>query len=263
MSPVYASAVGYRHLRLVQDEGLRVLTLDRPPLNVANIDMLGEIARALTDIASDEAAAVLLITGAGKAFCAGVDVADHEADRVEEMIGVLHRTLGAIMALEIPVIAALNGATLGGGLELALACDVVLARSGAKLGQPEIQLGVFPPFAAAVLPRLIGRGAALDLCLTGRTLSAEDGRALGIVQHVFGPTNFETHAEEYARAMARLSAPVLRLTKRAIDDGLDESLDGAVEAAERLYLDDLMRLDDAHEGLAAFLEKRPPVWKGA
>lgn len=253
----------FQHMRLEEDGALRVLFLDRPPLNVLDIVMLQEFASAVSDVGRDPNAAVLLITGEGKAFCAGVDVADHAADRVDQMIAVLHHALTGLMELDVPVIAALNGAALGGGLELALACDVIIAREDAKLGQPEIRLGVFPPFAAAVLPRLLGRARALDLCLTGRTFTGRDGLGLGLVQHVYPEEGFFEAARTYAHQLADLSPPVLRLTKRAMVEGLEVSLAEALRNANRLYLDDLMRLDDAHEGLAAFTEKRPPVWKGA
>jgi cyclohexa-1,5-dienecarbonyl-CoA hydratase len=253
----------FRHLRLERQGGLRRLILDRPPLNVLHIPMLRELDEAAAQVHADPDAAVLVVTGAGKAFCAGVDVADHTEDRVGEMIGVFHAALNRLLALELPVVAVLNGAALGGGLEVALACDVVLARSGAKLGQPEIQLGVFPPFAAVVLPRLVGRARAMDLCLSGRTFTAEEGRDMGLVQHVFPRDSFAQDADRYVAALTALSGPVLRLTKRAVSGGAHAPLGDALHATERLYLDDLMKLEDSREGLAAFLEKRPPAWKGA
>ena len=253
----------FEHIRIETDGGLRRLVLSRPPLNILTIAMLQEMEEALGLIAEDSAASVLMVTGEGRAFCAGVDIADHTADKVHDMIRVFHGALTRMVALEIPVVAALNGAALGGGLEVALAADIVLARAGAKLGQPEIQLGVFPPFAAAVLPRLVGRANALDLCLTGRTITAEDGLAMGLVQHVYAKDEFADGAEAYAESLTKLSRPVLRLAKRAIVDGLDAPLGEALHVAERIYLDELMELEDAHEGLAAFVEKRPPAWKGA
>jgi cyclohexa-1,5-dienecarbonyl-CoA hydratase len=252
----------YRHLRLESDGALRRLVLSRPPLNILDIEMLVELDAALSWIQEDPGAAVLLVASNVKAFSAGVDVADHTEDKVEEMIRSLHAALIRLSSLEMPVVAAVNGAALGGGLEVALACDIVLARDGAKLGQPEIQLGVFPPFAAAVLPRLVGRGRALDLCLTGRTVTAAEALQMGLVQHVFAQGTFVEDVEAFASSLATLSRPVLRLAKRAIVEGLDAPAGEALHAAERIYLDDLMELDDAREGLAAFMEKRPPSWKG-
>ncbi|MGD8320889.1 MAG: enoyl-CoA hydratase/isomerase family protein [Gemmatimonadota bacterium] len=253
----------YRHLRLDTDGSLRRLVLDRPPLNVLTIEMLEELDAAVTAVEHDDDASVLLVEGEGKAFCAGVDVADHTADRVDRMIHVFHRALTHLAALELPVVAGVNGAALGGGMELMLACDVVLAREGAKLGQPEIQLGVLPPFASAVLPRLVGRAHAMDLCLTGRTVTAEEGQALGLVQHVYPRDTFADDAHAYARRLASLSPPVLRLAKRAVVEGDRAPLTDSLHTIERLYLDELMKLEDAREGLAAFMEKRPPAWKGA
>jgi cyclohexa-1,5-dienecarbonyl-CoA hydratase len=250
-------------VHLTADGGLRRIDLDRPPLNVLDLATLRSLDEALVRVGEDPEAALLLITGRGKAFCAGVDVADHTPERVDDMIALFHRALERLMALELPVVAAINGAALGGGLELALACDILLARDGARMGQPEIRLGVLPPFAAVVLPRLLGRARALDLCLSGRTFDAAEARGMGLVQHVFPQASFADDAEAYVADVASLSRPVLRLTKRAVVASLDVSLEEALRATERLYLDELMRLADAREGLAAFLEKRQPVWTGA
>lgn len=258
-----SSEAALRHLQVEAAGALRVVTLDRPPLNVLTIAMMEELDGALAALEGDPGVAAVLLTGAGKAFCAGVDVADHTADRVDRMLEAFHAVLMRLVGLEAPVVAALNGAALGGGLELALACDVVLAREGAKLGQPEIQLGVFPPFAAAVLPRLVGRATALDICLSGRTFTAEEARGMGLVQAVHPRDELAGAARAYAEGLATLSPPVLRLTKRAVLDGLDGTLADALAGAEALYRDDLMALADAHEGLAAFMEKRAPQWKGA
>jgi len=256
-------SAGFHHLRVSAEDGLRRIELDRPPLNVLDIAMMRELDTALEEVARDPDGSVLLITGHGKAFCAGVDVADHVPERVDEMILVFHAFLERLVALELPTVAALNGAALGGGMELALACDIVLARAGARLGQPEIRLGVFPPFAAAVLPRLVGRAHALELCLSGRTLDAEEGARLGLVQHVYPQETFQADAAGYATELAGLSRPVLRLAKRAVVRSVGAPLGDALRSVERLYLDELMRLSDAREGLNAFMEKRPPVWTGA
>lgn len=254
---------GYQNLVLRSEGAIRHIELDRPPLNVLDIATMRELDHALGRVERDAEAAVLLITGRGKAFCAGVDVADHVPERVGEMIEVFHGTLEHVLALELPVVAALGGAALGGGMELALACDVVLARAGARLGQPEIRLGVLPPFAAVVLPRLVGRAHALELCLSGRTLDAEEAARIGLVHHVFARETFAEESAAYAADLASLSRPVLRLAKRAVLDSIERPLGDALRATEKLYLDELMHLDDAREGLEAFLQKRPPVWTGA
>jgi len=251
--------MGYQHLRLDLGPAARI-TLDRPPVNVLTIAMLEELAAAVEEAAGHPGARAVVLTGAGKAFCAGVDVADHEADKVDTMIHTFSRAVRTLLDADIPVVAVLNGAALGGGLELALACDVVLARAGAKLGQPEIRLGVFPPAAAALMPRRIGVQRAMDLILTGRTITAEVGAAMGLVSRVAAAAELEAVADEYVGQLTSLSRPVLALARRTVLDGLDRPVDEALRLADERYLDDLMQLDDPREGLAAFEEKRGPVW---
>lgn len=249
----------YEHLRLETGPATRV-TLDRPPVNVLTIAMLEELAGAVDEAGRHPEARVIVLTGEGKAFCAGVDVADHETDRVEAMIHAFAAAIRALLDSPLPVVAVLNGAALGGGLELALACDVVVARAGAKLGQPEIRLGVFPPAAAALMPRRIGVQRAMDLILTGRTITAEEGAAMGLVNRVVDVEDLAAAAEEYVGQLVALSRPVLALARRAIVEGLDRPADEALRLADRLYLEELMQLDDPYEGLAAFVAKRSPVW---
>ena len=253
----------FEFLRVERDGGVFTLTLDRPPLNVLNVAMLRELDEALALLEEDQGARLLVLTGAGKAFCAGVDVADHTADRVREMLELFHSAVRRILALEFPVVAAVNGAALGGGCELMLACDLVVVRADARLGQPEIRLGSMPPVAAVLLPRLVGRQRALDLVLTGRTIDAEEARELGLVTRVLPADDFAPGVESYVDHLASLSRPVLRLAKQAVMEGAVLPFEQALQRTEEIYLDQLVNLDDAHEGLAAFLEKRDPVWKDA
>jgi cyclohexa-1,5-dienecarbonyl-CoA hydratase len=178
------------------------------------------------------------------------------------MIGTFHGVIEKLMGLPFPVVAAVNGAALGGGCELALACDVVIAREGAKLGQPEICLGVFPPAAAVLLPRLVGPQVAADLILSGRVIEAGEASKIGLVSQVIPADEFDSAVGEYLESLASLSGPVLRIAKRALRDGELGTPTDAMRRVERIYLDELMQIDDAHEGLAAFTEKRAPVWTG-
>lgn len=240
------------------------ITLARPPLNILTTAMLEELAVALHAVATQRTAKLLLLTGEGdRAFCAGVDVGDHTPARVAGMMTAFERVIEALLALELPVVAGLNGGALGGGLELALACDLVLARDDAVVGLPEIRLGVFPPAAAVLLPRRVGRQRALDLILTGRTLRADEAHRLGLVTAVAPSADFAQVLEAYVGVLAGMSAPVLRLAKRAVVSSLESTEADALRHADRIYLEELMRLHDAHEGLAAFLEKRSPEWSDA
>ncbi len=244
-------------------DGLGRVVLDRPPLNVLDIAGMEALEDALARVARDPGVKAVLLTGRGRAFCAGVDVADHTEERVGPMLRAFHGVLEAMLSLEAPLVAAVDGPALGGGCELLLAADVVLAREGVRVGQPEILLGVFPPAAAVLLPRLVGRQAALDLLLSGRTLRAEEARDLGLVTRVLPAEGFASEADAYARHLASLSAPVLRLVKRAVREAEGVPVPAALERAHALYRGELMALHDPHEGLAAFLEKREPRWRDA
>lgn len=256
MSPQVAASV-----RLHEEGGIARMLLDRPPVNVLDLEALGQLELLLDQVAAQEGVRALCLSGEGKAFCAGVAVEDHLPERVEATLGRFGRVTERLLELPFPVVAAVHGPALGGGCELAAACDVVLAREDATLGQPEIRLGVFPPAAAALLPRLLGRQRALDLILTGRVLDAEEARREGLVQRVFPSGTYEEEVDAYLSRLAGLSRPVLRLAKRAVVEGLERPVREAMHRAERLYLDELMELRDPLEGLDAFLDRREPVWE--
>jgi cyclohexa-1,5-dienecarbonyl-CoA hydratase len=246
-----------------KDKGVARLVLNRSPLNVLNIAMMREINAALETLSDDEAIKVLVFEAAegSKAFSAGVDIADHTADRVEEMIKVFHSIFRSLDRLEVPTVAVVGGAALGGGCELALFCDMVIASEGASFGQPEIQVGVFPPIAAVALPGIIGPKKALEMVLIGDRIRAAEAARLGLVNKVVPPEELRTAADEFVSKLAGLSGAVLRLTKRAVRLGSSAPFAEGLTAVEELYLGPLMATEDAHEGLAAFLERRAPVWK--
>lgn len=251
----------HQFIAFTQTDGRAVLTLRRPPLNIMTIPMIEEINHALAALRGDHAAKVLLIRGEGRCFSAGMDVADHLPDKVEHMLRAFHRTIELMRALEIPTVSAVHGATLGGGLELAVATDLTFAATGATLGQPEIKLGVFPPLAVAYYARLTGLKRAYDLILTGRNLTAEEAHHLGLVNAVFPEGDFAARVDEITRTLAGYSRPILLATKRAIREAAQRPLAEALSLAEHIYLQEVMATEDALEGLTAFLEKRAPQWK--
>ena len=251
----------YSNIACDVQDGVARITLNRPPLNILNLVMIKEINSALEALGARDDAKLLVIDHQGKAFSAGVDIKDHTADKVEEMIEVFHRTFRLLNALKPPTLAVVAGAALGGGCELAVFCDMVVASQGAKFGQPEIQVGVFPPIAAAVLPRLIGRNRALEMLLTGQPVKALEAERIGLINRAFPVDGFREKVDEFIAKLTSLSAAVLILTKKAVDEGLYVSVDEAMSRAEAIYLGDLMRTEDAQEGLSAFMEKRKPVWK--
>lgn len=252
---------GYEHLRMDSANGLITIELARPPHNVLDIAAMTELERVVEAASRDESAKVLMITGSGeKAFSAGVDVADHTPDKVVQMLDVFHRLLKQVMSFPVPTVAALNGSAMGGGCELAISCDMVLAREGVRLGQPEIKLGVFAPVAAILLPRLVPATKAVELLLGGGLVTADEAKGLGLVNHVYPAESFAADCRAYAGQFTSLSRTALIYGKRAIRQASGKPFHEALSDLEQMYLDDLMTTSDALEGLTSFIEKRKPVW---
>ncbi len=252
---------GERFIRAGVTDGVGRITLARPPLNILTIGMMEEINEALRGLAGRPDLRTLVLAAEGKAFSAGVAVEDHLGDRVKPMLEAFHQIFRHLRALDRPTVAAVQGAALGGGAELATFCDLVIASENATLGQTEIKVGVFPPIAVLRYPQRVGEARALQLLLSGEVLSAGAAERIGLVDRVVPPDKLE---EAVAAVVARFtdkSAVVLRLTKRALREAGGRAFDEALAVLEALYLNELMRTEDAEEGLRAFVEKRPPAWK--
>lgn len=244
------------------ESGILRIVLARPPLNVLDIPMMRALEDALRSDSHIGDARVLAIRGEGRGFSAGADVADHTPERVDEMLGLFHSVIRSIHRFPVPTVALVHGAALGGGAELACACDLVAVAAGAKLGQPEIKLGVFPPVAMVDLPRSIGIRKAAEMIFTGETLSAREALEAGLVNKIFPFESFFAEAEEYLAKFAALSRSSLVQTKRAFRKVITEpDRAKAMRVAESCYLDDLLATEDAKEGIASFLEKRETVWR--
>lgn len=252
----------FQWIKYAVKDGLATLTINRAPFNVLDIPTMTEVNAALDQCQNDRSVRLLVITGSGeKAFSAGVEVADHTPDKVDAMIDTFHGIFRRLQALPVPTVAAVNGAALGGGMELAIACDLIVAAAGAKLGQPEIKLAVFPPVAAVLLPRLVAPARAMEILLGGENFSAEEGHAMGLINRVFPRDGFADSLREFLKPYLSLSGSALASARRAIRAASGKPFAEALDSAERIYLDELMTTDDAKEGLAAFLEKRKPVWQ--
>jgi len=253
----------FQHIIFKKQDSVVKITLNKPPLNVLNIEMMREINGVLEGLDSDPSVKVLVFEAAegSKAFSTGVDVSEHTAEQVDEMIEVFHRIFRLLDGLEIPTVAVVGGAALGGGCELALFCDMVIASEKASFGQPEIQVGVLPPIAVVALPQIIGPKKTMEMVLIGDRIKANEAERLGLVNKVVPPEELQATAVEFVSKLTKLSGAVLRLTKRAVRVGSIGSFTDGLAAVEDVYLGPLMDTEDAHEGLAAFMEKRPPVWK--
>jgi cyclohexa-1,5-dienecarbonyl-CoA hydratase len=249
-------------IHLHREPRIATITISRPPLNILDIPTIDRLGETIAELAADPELLVIILRGAGeRAFSAGVAVQDHTPDRVGPMLDSLHGTIRRLRDLDAVTLAAVHGHCLGGGMELAMACDLVIASDDARFAVPEIELGCFPPVAAALFPSRIGAGLTLDLALTGRTLTAEEAERLGLVTRRVSAGGLDTMVREIAERIATRSAPVARLTKRAVRAGRDLPFPEALAETERIYKEELLPLADVEEGVAAFLEKRRPVWK--
>lgn len=238
------------------------LTINRPPLNILNIPTMEEMNRALSSISADKEVKVLVISGSGeKAFSAGADVADHTAEKVEKMLQVFHDIFRNLLKLDQVTVAALKGMTLGGGCEIALFCDLVIAADNLKIGQPEIKLAVIPPVALLILPRLVGLKKASELLLTGKIIDAAEAEKIGLVNKIMPLASFDSELESFIQPLTELSLVGLKYSKRGINLGMETNFLEGLERIEKIYLKELMTSEDANEGLKAFIEKRRAVWK--
>ena len=251
--------------RVEQDLATRVVrvTLAAPPLNVLTTQLARDLAVAIERLGARPDHRVLVIAAEGKAFSAGASIEEHVLPTDCE--AMLEAMAGLVRALERhprPTVALLRGACLGGGLEVALACDLIWASDRAALGSPEIKLGVLAPFAAALLPRRVGLGRALELLLTGEAIPAERALALGLLERVYPDATFEADAGAALARLASRSGPALGTARRAVREALAApSLDAALDLVLSRYRAEVLPLADASEGLRAFLEKRPPAWR--
>jgi cyclohexa-1,5-dienecarbonyl-CoA hydratase len=248
-------------LKLEKAEGAARITLARPKHNVLNIDMMGELSRLLEDLKADDALKCIIIAADGPSWCAGVEVADHKPELVDGMIAAFNRMLALVGTMAVPTIAAVHGSCLGGGMELAIACDIIIAAAKAKFGQPEIKLGFFPPYAAIRLPQLVGPAKAVEICATGKIYTADESKSLGFVSQVVPEDQFADAVNRMAAEIKACSPLIIRLNKKAVNQHLGMAFDPAVESVSRLFLHDLMKTADTAEGIKSFEEKRKALWQ--
>ncbi len=253
----------YEHIRSGIEDRVARVTFARPPLNIFNIAMMREIGRALNECSGQRDLVAIVFDAAAetRAFSAGVAVEEHVEETVYQMLDSFHAIFRTLEQLARPLVAVVDGPALGGGCELVAGCDIVIASDRARFGQPEIKLGVFPPVAALLLPRLLGDRRARELIFTGDVVDAAEAARLGLVSHIVPRNQLEQKTQEVLSRLREHSAVVLQWTRRALDMGRARSLDAALASLEDIYLHELMKTEDAHEGIKAFMEKRKPAWR--
>jgi len=238
------------------------VVLHHSPLNVIDVPMMEHLSRVLVEADSREEISIILISGDGKAFSAGVDVAAHTPKRVDEMLTKFHAVIRALVATKRVTIAAVHGHCLGGGAELAMMCDIVYTTDSAQWGFPEIKLGCYPPVACTVLAALVGQKRAAEMILTGRAISGKEAAEIGLATRAVPDTELSAAVDETVEHLRQLSPVALAMAKKASYAWDSMHFDKGLARAERIYFDDLMKTADAQEGISAFMEKRKPKWTG-
>jgi cyclohexa-1,5-dienecarbonyl-CoA hydratase len=237
------------------------LVLNHPQHNVLTVPMMTEIAEAIESLSSRPDVKAVLLTSSQKMFSAGISLQDSTADRVFQTLDAFNRVFNAIREVSKPLIIVVNGPAVGAGSELVAFGDMVIATPNAKFAQPEVKLGVFPPFAAVMLPLVIGPKKTYELILTGEALSAEEALHLGFVNKVVPEAQLQATVEGIVAKIGEFSGPVLEVTKKVIASSQGMPLDVAMKKSQDIYLNQLQALEDVQEGIRAVLEKRKPVWK--
>jgi len=256
-------AMSFKNILYDSIDGVAKISVNRPPLNILNSETLLELTMALERARSDSSIFLVVISGAGdRAFSAGVDIRDHLPDKVSSTLSVFNQVFYTLRSLDKPTVAVVNGAALGGGCELAIGCDMIIASEKAQFGQPEITVGAIPPVAVVLLPRLVGPAKAFELILTGEVITAAEAKQIGLVNKVVPSEKLDESLREFVGKLREKSPVVLKLTRMSLGRILDVDFKKELEETTGLYLDLLMRTEDAVEGLKAFMEKRKPQWKG-
>jgi cyclohexa-1,5-dienecarbonyl-CoA hydratase len=238
------------------------IALKHPPLNVIDFQMMDELMAALQQMEQRREISTVIISGGDRSFSAGVDVAIHTPDLIQTMLQKFHGVILALTRFPKITIAEVRGVCLGGGAELAMVCDMAYTTPDAKWGFPEITLGCYPPVACAALAALVGQKRAADLVFTGRTFSGEEAAAWGLANEAHPEGELQRAIQRTVDHLMKLSQAALAVAKKAFYAWDSMHLDKGLARAEKIYLEELMQTEDAQEGIAAWTEKRKPVWKG-
>ena len=252
--------MNFENILVEKRDGVAKIIINRPPLNILNIDTLVEMNEALAELRTDDEVKVVVITAAGnRAFSAGVEVGDHLGEKLPKMVEVFNKLFISLVEVDKPTIAVVNGVALGGGCEIVAGCDMAIASEKAQLGQPEVKLGVYPPPASVLFPRIMGRRKAFELILSGDSISAKEAERIGLINKAVPEEELEKATGEFIERFTANSGLTLTQARRAIYRNFDLEFHQAMEVTG---IDStlVMAGENSVEGLTSFMEKRKPVW---
>ena len=251
----------FQHVKVRLEGEVAWLTLDRPDHNLLNERMLSELAGGINALGEQSDIKLIVLDSAAKTFCGGIELGEYTQRRVFQLLDSFHAAFLAMLDTSKPLLVVVNGPAFGGGAELAALGDLVIATPRARFAQPEIKLGAFPPLSAAILPYLLGPKMALELVLTGETISAERALDIGLVNWLVPESELQSKVTEVIGKVTSQSGPVLSMAKKAIMASLGLPLRDGVRNSMKVFLNELGELEDSQEGLRALVEKRAPNWK--
>src|SRR4051812_22855875 len=256
-----AAAKSYKFIVFDTSTFVARITMNHAPYNVLTVPMMTELAEAIESLNGRVDVNCILLDSSQKMFSAGISLEDSRPERVFMTLDAFTRVFQAIGEISKPLIVVVNGQAIGAGSELVAFGDMIIATPNARFAQPEVKMGVFPPFAAIMLPQLIGPKKTYELVLTGEALGAEEAQRLGFVNRVVPEAELAKVVDTILAKVSEFSGPVLEVTKKVIGSSIGLPLDEAMKKSQNIYLNELMNLQDVQEGLRAVLEKRKPVWK--
>jgi cyclohexa-1,5-dienecarbonyl-CoA hydratase len=251
----------FQYVKFRVEAGAARLTLSRPEHNLLNEAMLRELAEGIIFAGDTPDVKLIVLDSACKVFCGGIDLGEYTSQRVFQMLDAFHAVFAVMLDVSKPLISVVNGPAIGGGAELAVFGDLVIASPRAKFAQPEISIGVFPTLASTILPFLVGPKVAMEIVMTGEAISAERALELGMVNRLVPEAQLEQAVKDLSSRMTGHSGPVLAMAKKAILSGMGMSLRDGLKNSMNIFLNELYRLEDSQEGLRALIEKRKPEWK--
>lgn len=251
----------FEDISVTKDEVSASVRLDKPPANVLGLDSIHELDEALETLDTPERKAIVIESANEKLFSGGVEVEDHLGEKLPKMMWGFGSLFETMRSLETPIVAKIEGSALGGGCELAAGCDLAIASADARFGQPEIDLGTFPPIAAAMFPDIVGEKNAFELVLTGEEISAEEAQELGLVNRVVPPEEVADETDAVVDSLSQKSGLVLGMAKRAFYEASDQaSFGNALEVATEQAIE-ITSTEEGKEGLDAFMDDRAPDWE--